>query len=134
MAGHDLRSCPLCQRTLEGVNIGARDYRGVNALLPNRIGGTDVDLVLQQNGTDRMLVVEFKPSIAPLMKGQRDTLAWFARKGADVWVVCDTEYPTKVQLASLDGKGVLSDWRTMSAVRYHQLVADWWMAPRNKAS
>jgi hypothetical protein len=84
-----LRGCPTCGTKVADVDIGLRDFRWVNEYLPGKVGGMDIDFMLTQSKTDRVLLLEMKPAGARISVGARLTFQTLIHLGADVMVVWD---------------------------------------------
>jgi hypothetical protein len=109
--------------------MGLRHYARLNASLPGKVGGMDIDWVLEQDATDRILVMEFKPSKARLPHGQQRTLYWFRRHGGDVWVVNDGKFQQDgtVEVAVMEKDGFFRKWYgPMSERDLAGRIAAWW--------
>jgi hypothetical protein len=52
-----LRKCPTCGG--EAKDVGLRDYQWLNSRLPGKVGGMDIDMVLERKG--HYIGFEFKP-------------------------------------------------------------------------
>lgn len=88
--GGALRECPTCATPVsEAVNLGLRDFSWVNSHLPGKLGFMDVDGMLHQAQTGRILVLELKPRGARISRGARLTFDHLVSIGFDVWYVWD---------------------------------------------
>ena len=85
MATKKLRKCPTCLTPVSETALGLRDYDWVNPLLPGKVGGMDLDFLLERRG--KVLVLEFKPANGYPTKGQAMTFRTLRKMGAEVWVV-----------------------------------------------
>jgi hypothetical protein len=109
--------------------MGLRHYARVNSHLPGKVGGMDIDWILEQSKTDRLLAIEFKPSRAPLQQGQRRTLHWFKRHKADVWIVNDGKFLRDgiVEVAVMEDDGFFRKWfGPMTEDQLGQRICAWW--------
>ena len=129
MARHEhsdkLRACPACGRRVEAEQakaLGMRLY-GDSDYLPDRVGFTDLDKVLERKGN--VLVQELKPGSARLPTGQRLTLRTFVRLGADVWVVWE-KTPKLVEVGVMDWQGEVQDVELMTMTEYESRVREWY--------
>ena len=123
-----LRSCPTCQGEIDLDKFALRDFRNIDGSLPGRIGGTDVDYFLEQARTGRALALEFKPN-KYVPTGQRLTLRWFKRAGADVWLVNDKHFPDGyVEVSEFKADGTNGDWLKFTISEFEESVASWWEA------
>lgn len=122
-----LRGCPVCGTPVEEAALGLRDFRWVNEVLPNHIGGMDVDFVLSQARSQRALHLELKPRGAPLSRGARLTLALYVQLGLDAWVVWDLG-DGQVRRGLVDPRGQVRNIRTMTVTELAEDVAAWWDA------
>ena len=67
-----LRACPTCSTKVSAVQMGLRDYSSWLAEhMPGRVSGADIDCVLEQSRTGRVLFFEFKRKGQQLPTGQR---------------------------------------------------------------
>lgn len=122
-----LRACPTCGTDIANIDLGMRDYsRWLNPIMPGKVGGTDVDLVLHQQATDRMLMVEFKDHGKQLGLGQRLVFKALKRKGIDVWVVWQID-DTHVLAGELDKTGEVRFAENMTANQLGLKARAWWI-------
>jgi hypothetical protein len=119
-----LRKCPCCGGPVT-AGLGLRDYGSWLAdALPGRVSGSDIDVVVEQSKTDRMLMVELKPAGVPIPLGQRLLLRAMVRRGIDVWVV-NGEGP--VEVGSMDALGEVRFVATLpDADALGGKVRKWW--------
>ena len=118
-----LRKCPTCGGETEG--IGLRDYgTWLSEGLPSKVGATDLDFVLEQSRTDRVLIIEFKPKGAWVPTGQKITLKRFVKAGMDVWVVWEKDDDVEVGVMDRQG-GILVVEKTNKA-GLRSKVETWW--------
>lgn len=119
-----LKACPTCgQDTV--AELGLRDYsRWLSPVLPGRIGGTDLDCVLDQSSTGRMLVQEYKQGNQRLPMGQRLLFKGLVEKGFDVWVVW--EYSNHVKVGAVDLTGEVRFMEQMSTTQLAAKTRAWW--------
>lgn len=121
-----LRSCPTCGVPAEETELGLRDYRWVEDLLPGRISATDVDFLLEQHSTGRVLVLEFKPN-KYIPRGQQLMFEWFRSRGADVYVVVDRNQDAgHYTLGTYHLDNVM--WRKVTHEELRSFVKGWWEA------
>lgn len=120
-----LRTCPTCRAPNTG-QLGLRDFRWVDAALPGRVGGSDIDYFLEQSKTGRMLALELKPPGASLPMGQRLLLKALVRKGIEVWVVW--EHGDHVEVGAMNRDGQLPFVEAMDLEKLAGLVSAWWSA------
>ncbi len=85
MTSKQLRGCPTCGTKVTETALGLRDYSWVNPLLPGRVGGMDLDFLLERRG--KVLVLEFKPAGVRPTKGQAMTFRTLRKLGVEVWLV-----------------------------------------------
>jgi hypothetical protein len=107
--------------------LGLRDYGAwLSEELPGRVGGSDIDCVVEQSRTGRVLFLEFKPLGKPLPMGQRLLLKTMARKDIDVWVVW--EYPDgqhmDVGVLTKDGEVLFRE--PVTKKQLGRRVLKWW--------
>lgn len=122
-----LRGCPTCGTPVSETSLGLRDYsRWLADALPGRASGSDIDCVVEQSKTGRILLMEFKPPGAKLPTGQRIMLRAFARKGMDVWVIW--EFDDYIEAGILDSTGEVQFIQRMSVDELRERVAQWWRA------
>lgn len=126
MTQPSLLECPTCKTPVSQVQLGLRDYsRWVNPVLPGKVGGTDVDFMLQQASTDRMLMVEFKEANKRLSVGQRMALTALKARRIDVWVAWQYS-DGSVAVGSLDDNGTVMFTEKMTEAKFAAKVRDWW--------
>lgn len=127
-----LRGCPTCGTPVSETALGLRDYsRWLADALPGRASGSDIDCVIEQSKTGRILIMEFKPPGAKLPMGQRIMLRAFARKGCDVWVIW--EFADHVEAGVLDATGEVQFVQSMSTDELRNRVTVWWRAGFDEA-
>jgi hypothetical protein len=126
MAQPPLLACPTCGTAVEDANLGLRDYsRWLTPVLPGQLGATDLDLVLDQAKTGRILVIEFKEANKRLGLGQRLLFKRLVQRGFDVWVVW--QYSNKeVMVGAVDSTGNVRFLEKMSEAKLAQRVKNWW--------
>lgn len=125
---HDgpLRECPVCETPLaETVNLGLRDFSWVNEELGQKLGLMDLDGVLSQFSTGRMLVLEMKPGGKPVSTGARLTFAALVRAGYDVWVVWDLG-DGKVRVGECNDQGRTPTRKILTRKKLASAVRKWW--------
>lgn len=112
----------------ETKHLGLRDFRWLGDALPGRVGGSDLDLVLEQSKTGRVLILELKPEHVMLPLGQRLLLKRFVALGCDVWVVWETEGENFVEAGAMDDEGNIPFVERMSLAKFKTKVGQWWSA------
>ncbi len=85
MTNAALRGCPTCGTPVAEVALGLRDHSWVDPLLPGKVGGMDIDFMLERKG--KVLVMEYKPANGHVGRGQSITFRTLRTMGADVWIV-----------------------------------------------
>ncbi len=118
MSQKNLRRCPTCGGKAE--NLGLRDYQWMEGVLPSKVGLTDLDAVLQQDRTGRILALEFKHE-PHVPKGQKILFDALTKAGWDVWLIVDAD-PDALLIRSWG----TNQWRSMSTPELKQAVLDWW--------
>lgn len=119
-----LRKCPTCG---SDDTDGLIFYHDLADDLPGKVGMSDLDAVLEQHRTGRMLFSEFKPMREPVPYAQMMVFRTLAAAGYDVvWV----EWPPK----GADREFVLHEFdghwfgdgqvKTLKALRAY--YAEWW--------
>ena len=121
-----LRSCPTCGADYDPEKLGLRDYSWLVDEVP---GASDLDFVLEQKLTGRMLVMEFKSAGESLPLGQRLLLKTLVRKGCDVWVVWQ-QRRGRVHRVTMDGAGRLSPVVSLTREQLSAQVLAWWREGR----
>lgn len=123
----NLRGCPTCGTKVSDVQMGLRDYSGwLSEHLPGRVSGADIDCVLEQSRTGRVLFFEFKRKGQTLPTGQRLLLRAMVRKGIDVWVVWEDS--THVECGTLDENGEVLFVERMTKGALGRKARKWWNA------
>jgi hypothetical protein len=121
-----LHSCPVCGGAVTS-DLGLRDYSTwLLDKLPDRVGASDVDLVLEQASTGRVLVIEFKKPGQRLGVGQRLMFQWLVRAGATVWLVW--EGPKRVTVSQMDATGTTYFQELLTPNQLGRRVSKWWAA------
>lgn len=127
MTQPDLRACPTCSQTLTQADLGMRDYsRWLNPILPGKLGGTDIDCVLDQASTGRMLMFEFKEGNKPLGVGQRLLFTALKKRNIDVWVVWGPYDDGHVKVGEMDTTGQVRFTEDMPPAKLGAKVKAWW--------
>lgn len=122
-----LRGCPLCSSEIAEGQLGLRDYRWLEAVLPGRVAPTDLDFMLERHG--RFLVLEFKPPKAGIPLGQRITLKSLAALDAfTVWVVWHAQGADTCVAGVMDRYGNVPFSEEMSLAHLRGLVKKWFYA------
>lgn len=124
-----LLECPTCGTPASKTQLGLRDYsRWLNPILPGKVGGSDLDCVLHQQSTDRILVLEFKEANKRLSVGQRLLLtALVQRPNVEVWVAWQYSDGT-VRVGALDTTGDVRFTEKMTDAAFGAKVREWWYA------
>lgn len=126
MSQAPLLACPTCGTKVEQTHLGLRDYsRWLSPFLPGKVGGSDIDLVLEQSSTGRMLFVEFKEHGKRLGIGQRMMFQAFRHKGIDVWVVWEYSDGT-VRAGEMDMTGEVRFTEKLTPQQLGAKVKSWW--------
>lgn len=122
-----LRTCPTCGTPVDEARaIGLRDYRWLSDLLPGRVGPMDIDAVVHQARSGRLLVFEFKAPRESLGLGVRLTLAHLVRAGADVWVTWGPYNDGTYDVGSMDRYGQVVFVQRMELEGLRKRVREWW--------
>jgi hypothetical protein len=122
-----LRKCPTCGGT-DG-HAGLREY-ATWLDLPGRVSLTDIDGVLDHDGSKRRLILEFKRGNEKLGTGQRIALRNLAvEPGNDVWLVREHD-DGRVTVADMAFVGVIDE---MTREEFARRVSDWWDAETLRA-
>lgn len=102
--------------------MGLRDYSGwLFDILPGRVAATDLDFVLEQHNTGRVLVLEFKPTTY-VPRGQSLVFDTLTSIGWDVWIVGDKNLDKDELVVKKWGKRA----ETMNLETFRTKVGDWW--------
>jgi len=113
------------------AHLGLRDFRWVNSALPGKLGLMDIDGVLTQASTGRVLVLELKPKGAPISVGARLTFGLLVRAGLelgrdyDVWYLWD-QGKGRIKLGEAGEQGEPLNIRELTERRVVNLVVRWW--------
>lgn len=122
-----LRACPTCGTKVAETTLGLRDYsRWLADQLPGRVSGSDIDAVVEQSSTGRVLFMEMKPEGVRLPTGQRLLLRSMCRKGIDVWVVWEEKDGVHVQVGTMDPTGEVRFVQRMTVRQLGMRVKRWW--------
>lgn len=121
-----LRGCPTCGTKVAEADLRLRDFSWVNEALPGRLGGMDVDFVLSQYKTKRVLHIEMKPPGAPVSTGARMTYALYVQLGLDAWVAWGPDAEGKVIRGTFDRNGQVEGLRELATEEFAEDVAAWW--------
>lgn len=124
-----LRKCPTCGGETDG--IGLRDYQWVNDQLPGKVGGMDIDMVIERKG--HYLGFEFKPKGASIGLGPRITFKGLVRTGIwTQWMVWDHGEDDNgvhhVEVGALDRKGDIPFVEKMTLAKLVTRITDWYEA------
>lgn len=125
-----LRKCPTCLTPVKELDLGLKNYRWLRDALPGRVGLADLDGVLEQAATGRVLVFEFKPAGASIPLGQRLLLKRFVRFGCDVWVIWEGREDTH-EVGAMDRAGNVPFVAKVSTQGLRQRVREWWQTGLN---
>ncbi len=121
-----LRGCPLCGTPVAQADIGLRDFSWVNEALPGKLGLMDLDGVLTQASTGRVLVMGLKPRGAYIPTGERLTYALLAKLPLfDVWCVWD-EGSGWCNFSELNTEGRPIRIRKLPIKTVANMVVRWW--------
>lgn len=124
---HLLRGCPTCGTKVAEAKLGLRDYSGwLSDVLPGRVSASDIDAVIEQSKTGRVLFLELKPENVQLPVGQRLLLKTMVRKGIDVWVVWEEKDGTHVQAGVMDETGEVRFVQRMTIRQLGMRAKRWW--------
>ena len=123
-----LRGCPTCGTPVEDADLKMRDFRWVNEALPGKVGGMDIDFVVSQLKTKRVLHLELKPPGAPVSMGARMTFAVYVQLGLDAWAVWGPHDDGTVTRMRFNATGQLFDKQTMTQDELAESIASWWAA------
>jgi len=122
-----LRACPTCATKVDAAHLGLRDYsRWLADVLPGRVSGSDIDCVVEQSRTGRVLFLELKPAGVRLPTGQRLLLRTMARKDIDVWVVWERTDEHEVEVGVMDKTGEVRFVERMPEKALARRVGRWW--------
>lgn len=124
-----LRKCPTCGGNAK--DVGLRDYQWLNEKLPGKVGGMDIDMVLERKG--HYLGLEFKPKGGRVELGPRITFKGLVRSGIwDIWVVWDHGDDSHgihhVEVGALDRKGDIPFVEKMPLSKFITRITDWYEA------
>jgi len=120
-----LRGCPTCGTKVAETKLGLRDYSSWLAdELPGRVSGADIDCVVEQSKTGRVLFIEFKRKGQILPTGQRLLLKRMAQLGIDVWVAWESD--THVEVGTLTAEGEVLFVQEMTKASLGRKVRKWW--------
>ena len=121
-----LRKCPTCLTPVDSASLGLRDYATwLTDSLPSKVGGSDIDFVLEQSRTGRVLMLEMKPEGAYLPTGQKILLKRMVNAGFDVWV-CWEYKDGSVEVGYMDRKGGILIVEKTDKQGLQEKVAEWW--------
>lgn len=129
-----LRKCPVCRTPVAETELGLRDYNSwLSDSLPAKVGASDLDCVIEQSRTGRVLILEFKPAGAWLPTGQKILLKRFVKAGMDVWVVWEkpagpvslTQYDT-YEVGIMDASGNVIIKGKLDKPGLKEAVQKWW--------
>jgi hypothetical protein len=88
----------------------------------------DVDFVLSQLKTRRVLHIEMKPPGGPVSMGARMTYKVYVLLGLDAWAVWGPFEDGHVERARFTKRGDLTEVESMSQDELAEDVAAWWAA------
>lgn len=117
-----LRACPTCLTPVEEAKLGLRNFDWLSDYLPGKVGPTDIDAVLDNDKTGRMLAMEFKPSGAAVGLGQRITFRNLRKRNVDVWIIWGTE--DDIEVAEYTWRIGPKEKLTKDALG--KRLAEWW--------
>jgi hypothetical protein len=98
-------------------------------MLPGRVSASDVDFMLEQTQTGRVLAMEFKDGSKPLGLGQRLLFKGLLAKGIEVWVAWERK--DSILVGALDETGEVRFTQTMTRAELAEKVRDWWFQGLN---
>jgi hypothetical protein len=120
-----LRKCPTCSGPVT-EEMGLRNYATwLQGLLPGKVGASDLDMVIEQTDTGRVLITEFKEHGSPVSLGQRLLLRRFVRMGCDVWVIHSLG-GDNYAAGAMNSAGRTPFVQGMPLDELKQRVLDWW--------
>jgi hypothetical protein len=119
----NLRHCPSCGGEVTEA-LGLRDYASWLTGLPGKVSASDLDFVLEQAQTGRVLIHEYKEGNKPLGVGQRLLLQDMVRKGCDVWLVWEGK--GTVTAGAMTAEGKVPFTQEMTRAELSARVVDWW--------
>lgn len=102
--------------------MGLRDYRWLEDVLPARVGATDLDCVLEQHSTGRILVLEFKPN-RYVPRGQAILFDGLLAQGFDIAIIIDKDHDDNKFVYSWWGE---NEWKETNLAGIRRLVRTWW--------
>jgi hypothetical protein len=109
------------------VDLGLRDYsRWLNNVLPGKVGGSDIDLALHQESSDRVLFVEYKEPNKRLSVGQRLLLRAMKKRGIEVWVAWGPYKDGTYKAGPMDDAGETPFLQVLSEAELGAKVRQWW--------
>lgn len=119
-----LRKCPVCDGP---PPKGLRDYTWLENALPGRVGGSDIDFVVEQSSTGRVLMLEFKPGGIPITLGQRILFQRMVQQGFDFWV-CWELSDDKIRVGQFTKEGLVLFVEELTTKQLARKITDWWYA------
>ena len=107
--------------------MGLRDYsRWANPVLPGKVGGSDLDFVLHQESSGRVLVMEFKEPNKRLSVGQRMLLRALKQMGIEVWLAWGPYADGTYKAGAMDDLGEVPFLQQMTEAELGAKVRNWW--------
>lgn len=119
----ELRHCPACGGPVT-EDLGLRDYATWLTGLPGKVSASDLDFVLEQAQTGRVLIHEYKEGKKPLGVGQRLLLKDMVDKGCTVWLVWEGK--GVVTVGAMNAEGAVPFTQEMTKAELSTKVVDWW--------
>jgi hypothetical protein len=116
-----LRACPTCGTAIGDLDLGLRDF-STWLDLPGRVGGSDIDCIIEQSHTGRALALEFKPS-KWVPKGQALLFDRLCAAGFDVWIVAEMQ---PMQMCIWRPETLRQVWDVIDPDELTQAVSAWW--------
>jgi hypothetical protein len=122
-----LKACPTCGQSIANAHMGLRDYQWLKGALPNKVGPTDIDFVLDQSKSGRALIIEFKRFGQGLPLGQRIALRKWVQLGFELWVVWHgDELSAGVAVGPMDKYGEVDFIQKMTVDSLRDRIGAWW--------
>jgi hypothetical protein len=126
-----LRACPTCATPVSAAKLGMRDYsHWLDGVLPGKVSGSDVDFILDQASTGRVLAIEFKEGNKRLGVGQRLLFKQLLSRGIEVWVAWeyqDANGETEHVLAGqFTDSGEVTFMEKLTPAQFASKVKAWW--------
>lgn len=130
-AATPLRECVLCRTPLTEESraaMGLRDFGWINSELPGNVGLMDIDGVLNQYATGRILMLSMMAPHYRVSTGERLTYTLFVRdKGVDVWYLWE-HTNGRVKRGVCNAMGRSGPVKEFTRKQLARLVVEWWNA------